>query len=267
MKATRLPRPIRIVLVGICYLAFGGFGAVLAYVLIPLALIGVRDREARITRVQDVMHRWMRRYFRFMELLGVARPEYPPSPELLARPGGAVMIANHPSLLDVVFIMGALPRITYIAKESWLTNPLMGWVLRVGGHVGAPKGKTPADGAIALERMMEALRSGRTLLVFPEGTRSPERGLWPFHPGAFEAARRCGVPIVPCVLDVDPPVLRKGQAWYDVAPRRIDYRMRLLPIIEPAEFPSRGKALVKRVEAMYRAELGLDVTREDEAAG
>jgi 1-acyl-sn-glycerol-3-phosphate acyltransferase len=260
-----MPRPIRIIVVGVCYLVFGGFGFVLAYLVMPWSLRGVKGREARIERAQEVMHRWTRWYFRLLQRFGVARPEYPITPELLAKPGGVVVIANHPSLLDIVFIMGALPRITYVAKESWITSPLMGRMLRAAGHIGAPRGKTPADGAIALERMMDALRAGRALLVFPEGTRSPKRGLWPFHRGAFEAAIRTGVPILPCVLDVDPPMLRKGQPWYDVPRRPMDYRMRVLPLIEPAHFPARGKALVERVEAMYRDALGIADAHADAA--
>ncbi|MBC8071923.1 MAG: 1-acyl-sn-glycerol-3-phosphate acyltransferase, partial [Deltaproteobacteria bacterium] len=214
-----MPRALKIIVVGLMYLAFGGFGAFLCWVVIPLGLIGVHGREPRIARAQDIMHRWTRRYFATLRWVGVAKPEYPRAPDVLTHAGGAVVIANHPSLLDIVFIMAALPRITYVAKESWLASPLMGWMLRTAGHIGAPRGKTPADGAIAMERMMEALRAGRALLVFPEGTRSPERGLWSFQRGAFEAAMRTGVPIVPCVLDVDPPMLRKNQPWYDVAPR------------------------------------------------
>lgn len=252
-----MPRPLKIALVGYAYLAFGGFGAFLCWVVIPLGLIGIHGREARIARAQDIMHRWTRRYFAFLRMVGIAEPQYPSAPDVLTHPGGAVVIANHPSLLDIVFIMAALPRITYVAKEEWLASPLMGWMLRTAGHIGAPRGKTPADGAIAMERMMEALRAGRALLVFPEGTRSPERGLWSFQRGAFEAAMRTGVPIVPCVLDVDPPMLRKDQPWYDVAPRTIDYRLRVLPTIMPSQFPTRGKALVQQVEAMYRHELGL----------
>lgn len=261
-----MPRPLRIVLVGFCYLVFGGVGFALAYFIMPWALRGVKDREERIVKAQFVMHDWTRWYFRMLERFGVARPDYPITPELLAHPGGVVVIANHPSLLDIVFIMGALPRITYVAKESWLTSPLMGRMLRTAGHIGAPRGKTPADGAIALERMMDALRAGRALLVFPEGTRSPKHGLWSFHRGAFEAALRTGAPILPCLLDVDPPMLRKHQAWYDVADRIIDYRMRVLPVIEPSTFPPRGKALVERVEAMYRQELGLADASAHEAA-
>lgn len=250
-----MPRALRVVLVGVNYLAFGGFGAVLAYLLLPLRLLGIRDPHARILAAQDLMHVWMRRYFRFTHALGIVRPTYPPP--VAMRPGAAVIIANHPSLLDVVFIMGAIPRVTSVAKEAWMRSPLVGRMLRACGHIAGPHGKTAADGAITLERMIEGLRAGHTLLVFPEGTRSPKGGLWPFQRGAFEAAVRTGSPIVQCVIDVEPPMLRKEQAWYDVADRIIEYRMRVLPTLDPAAFGRSSKTLAAAVEARYRDALGL----------
>lgn len=253
---SRMPRWFRVLVVGLCYVVFGGFGAVIAYVLLPLRVLGVREPEARAQAAQDLLHVWSRRYFAFIRLVGIAKPEYPAPIELPAG-GGAVIIANHPSLLDVVFVMGAIPRLTYVAKESWMTSPLVGRLLRTCGHIASPRGKTPADGAIALDRMIQALRAGRTLLVFPEGTRSPRHGMWPFQRGAFEAAVRAGAPIVPCVIEVEPPMLRKEQPWYDVADRTIDYRMRALPTVLPGTFEGSTKAMVAALEARIRGELGL----------
>jgi len=252
-----MPRALRIVLVGVNYLAFGGFGAVLAYILLPLRLLGIRDPRARTLAAQDLIHVWMRRYFVFTRALGIVRPTYPPPLALGAGSGPVVIIANHPSLLDVVFVMGAIPRVTSVAKEAWMRSPLVGRMLRACGHIAGPRGKTAADGAITLDRMIEGLRAGNTLLVFPEGTRSPQGGLWPFQRGAFEAAVRTGSPIVQCVIEVDPPMLRKEQPWYDVADRMIEYRMHMLPTITPDAFGASAKALAAAAEARYRDALGL----------
>jgi 1-acyl-sn-glycerol-3-phosphate acyltransferase len=260
-----MPRPIRIVLVGLCYVAFGGFGAILAAFVLPLALLGVREPAARIAAAQALLHRWSRRYFRFMRALGIVRPTYPPCPELLADGGGVVVVANHPSLLDVVFIMAALPRITYVAKQAWMGAPIIGRMLRACGHIAAPVGKDPADGAIALERMIAALVDNRALLVFPEGTRSPRLGMHEFRRGAFEAAARAGVPILPCAIRVDPPMLRKHQPWYDVAERPIDFAMQVLPTIEPSELGDGSRVMAKRVHDAIAAAVGVLPERPEPA--
>lgn len=251
-----MPRPLRILVVGLCYVVFGLFGILMAYVRLPIALLGVRDRERRIATAQGVLHVWSRRYFAFMHLVGIVRPRLPPPEALATLLGPRVVVCNHPSLLDVVFIMGALPRITYVAKEEWVRGFIVGPMLRACGHIGVPRGTTPADGAIALERMIETLQAGHNLLVFPEGTRSPRKGLLPFRRGAFEAAARAGVPVVPVVLEVDPPMLRKDQPWFDVADGVVDFRMRVLPVIETSGRSSRTVA--REVEAMYRRELDLE---------
>ncbi|HET6582746.1 MAG TPA: lysophospholipid acyltransferase family protein, partial [Nannocystaceae bacterium] len=218
-----MPHAVRVLIVGMFYAAFGVFGLLLTFVFVQLAIRGVRDREARIARGQDLVQRWSRRYFDWLTRFRICRPHWPRRPPaVLAQGRPAVVIANHPSLLDVVFLMGALPRITYVAKESWVNGPL-GSMLRSCGHIGLPASRSPADGAIALQRMIDALTAGRTLLVFPEGTRSPMHGLYPFQRGAFEAAIRVGVPIVRLVVRVEPSMLRKHQPWYDVARRPVDF--------------------------------------------
>jgi 1-acyl-sn-glycerol-3-phosphate acyltransferase len=254
----RVPHAFRVLVVAVGYAAFGVFGLLLTFVVVPFTVAGVRGREARIARGQDVVQRWSRRYFEWLHRLRIVRPHWPTQPPAALVEGRpAVVIANHPSLLDVVFLMGALPRITYVAKEAWVNGPL-GSMLRTCGHIGLPAARSPADGAIALQRMIDALEAGRTLLVFPEGTRSPMHGLYPFQRGAFEAAIRVGAPIVRLIVGVEPSFLRKHQAWHDV-PRSIsDFTIRELPTIEPFELPRRGRELVARVESDYRQALGLD---------
>jgi 1-acyl-sn-glycerol-3-phosphate acyltransferase len=254
----RAPHAVRVLVVGMFYAAFGVFGLLLTFVFVPLAVAGVRDREARIARGQDVVQRWSRRYFDWLHRFRIARPHWPSRlTGVLAEGRPAVVVANHPSLLDVVFLMGALPRITYVAKETWVNGPL-GSMLRTCGHIGLPAARSPADGAIALQRMIDALEAGRTLLVFPEGTRSPLHGMYPFQRGAIEAAIRVGVPIVRLVVGVEPSMLRKHQPWHDVSRTMVDFTMHELPTIEPHELPKRGRQLVARVESDYRHALGLD---------
>lgn len=256
-----MPRFVRVVLVGVAYLIFGGFGAVIAYVLLPLRLLGVRDPNLRIEAAQDLLHVWSRRYFRFVAAQSIVRAKYPDMPVLPAG-RGAVVIANHPSLLDVVYLMAAVPRLTYVAKASWLRSPLVGRLLRTCGHIAAGRDATAAEGALALERMVDVVKAGRLLLVFPEGTRSPRHGLWPMHRGAFEAAKRADAGIVALVLRVDPAVLRKGQAWHDVADRPIAYEAEVLEVIAADEIDD-TKAAARRTEARYREVLGLGAAEAD----
>ena len=62
--------------------------------------------------------------------------------------------------------------------------------------------------------------------MFPEGTRSPPQGLWPFRRGAAHVALRSGVDLELVTIRCDPPALMKGQPWWDVPDRRIEYLAR-----------------------------------------
>ena len=71
------------------------------------------------------------------------------------------------------------------------------------------------------------------MLIFPEGTRSPERGLGHFRPGAFELAARAEVPIVPLFVTCEPPTLMRGQRWYEIPERTATLTVTQLPTIRP----------------------------------
>jgi 1-acyl-sn-glycerol-3-phosphate acyltransferase len=68
-------------------------------------------------------------------------------------------------------------------------------------------------------------KAERSLIVFPEGTRSPAHGLRTFKRGAAQIALRTGVPIVLVVITSDPPTLLKGQPWYKVPERPLCFKL------------------------------------------
>jgi 1-acyl-sn-glycerol-3-phosphate acyltransferase len=251
-----VPRPVRIVAVGSAYLAFFLLGAVLAYVWLPLVRLGVRDPAARVAKAQRTVRSWARRYFAWVQFLRLAKVRFPLVPEVVAEGKPAVIVANHPSLLDVIFVSAGFPPLTYVAKASWFHSPFIGPILRACDQIPGPNERTPAAGAATMQGMLDRLAAGRSVLVFPEGTRSPRRGLLPFQRGAFEAAVRAGVPLIPCVVWVDPPMLRKDQHWYEVASRAVEFQMRVLPTLRPAAGES-AKALARRLRQVYLRELGL----------
>jgi 1-acyl-sn-glycerol-3-phosphate acyltransferase len=86
-----------------------------------------------------------------------------------------------------------------------------------------------------MDAALERLRAGVPILIFPEGTRSPERRLHRFHPGAFQIAARAGVPLVPLLITCDPPTLKRGAPWYCVPERTVELRVTQLPSLPPSE--------------------------------
>ncbi|HVF89397.1 MAG TPA: lysophospholipid acyltransferase family protein [Blastocatellia bacterium] len=131
-----------------------------------------------------------------------------------------VYMANHSSLVDIPALFAYLPyQFRIMAKKQLFYVPFMGWHLWTAGNFPIDR----SDGrktALSLRRVIEEIRGGKSLAVFPEGTRSPDGLLQEFKPGAFKIAVRAGVPIVPVTIRGTRSVLPKGS----LAPRpgRVD---------------------------------------------
>lgn len=112
----------------------------------------------------------------------------------------AVFIFNHQSAIDVALMLKLVRKdATGIAKQELRWNPLFGPLFRAAGVVFVERGKT-RKAIEALEPAVEALRRGRSLIIAPEGTRTPTPRLGRFKKGAFHMAMQAGVPIVPVVF-------------------------------------------------------------------
>ena len=114
-------------------------------------------------------------------------------------PGVCLFAANHTSSADAPAIVGAIPRrIAILLKESLFKWPIVGQAFWSAHFI--PVNRSARDSAIAgVEKATEALKGGQSLLIYPEGTRSPDGRLQEFKKGAVMMAIKAGVPIVPMV--------------------------------------------------------------------
>jgi len=117
------------------------------------------------------------------------------------QPGrGYVYMANHSSLIDTPALFAYLPyQFKIMAKRGLFYVPFLGWHLWSSGNFPVDRGDARRT-AKSLRRVIEAVRLGTSLAVFPEGTRTPDGRLQEFKPGAFKIAQRAGVPIVPVTI-------------------------------------------------------------------
>ena len=117
------------------------------------------------------------------------------------RPDGTyVYMANHSSLIDTPALFAYLPyQFKIMAKKGLFYVPFMGWHLWTSGNFPVDR----SDGrktAKSLRLVIEGVKGGKSLAVFPEGTRTPDGHLQEFKPGAFKIALRAGAPIVPVTI-------------------------------------------------------------------
>lgn len=161
---------------------------------------------------------------------------------------GAVLVANHPTLIDVVLIVSLLPRTLYVAKHALRGNPFLTAIVRATA--------LPDDARLP-ETAAPYLRAGWNVLVFPEGTRSPQGGgLHPLRRGAAQLAIRAGAPVV-CIREtLTRRILAKGQRPWDMGSRRVVFSFRMsAPIPPPSVAAGSPHAAAVRLTDAIRAQL------------
>jgi 1-acyl-sn-glycerol-3-phosphate acyltransferase len=115
--------------------------------------------------------------------------------------GPVIFMSNHQSNFDIFSLLAAMPRqIHWIAKKELFEIPVFGPSMRRGGYIPLDR----SDGRKALQSMDEAattIRQGRSVVLFPEGTRTPDGNLLPFKRGGFILARKADVPVIPVTIN------------------------------------------------------------------
>ena len=117
--------------------------------------------------------------------------------ENVSRDQNYVFMANHSSLIDIPALFGSLPhQFKIMAKKELFYVPFMGWHLWAAGNFPIDRSDARKT-AKSLRGVIDGVRAGKSLAVFPEGTRTPDGRLQDFKQGAFKIALRAGVQIVP----------------------------------------------------------------------
>jgi len=246
-----MKQKLRLLLAFFSFFQFFTAGVLLGVVFFPLVRLFVWSR-ARYRRLASRFLGFIYPSFLFwMKVAGLISYERVPLPDFVPREGAFVLVSNHPTLIDVVFLLGWVPRITTTVKASWLRSWLAGPLMRAADYVPGPGVKGDGDGTPALDRMVAKLEEGRPLIVFPEGTRSPTYGLRRFRRGAFEAALRAHVPVLLVYVDARPPGLNKERF---VPEQPIHFELRWLGKIEPEDCGTDARALMHRTRALILTE-------------
>src|SRR5580765_5124240 len=121
-----------------------------------------------------------------------------------------VFVSNHQSIYDTPVVFASLPyQLRIIAKESLARFPVLGWHLRRGGHLFVDR-KHP-DRAGILRRWRALVSEGLSLIIYAEGTRSPDGHTARFKAGSFLLAIQAGLPIVPLAIVGTRHVMQKGR--------------------------------------------------------
>jgi 1-acyl-sn-glycerol-3-phosphate acyltransferase len=176
-----------------------GFFYVSAVWLVTAPFDSGRYRAGRAFRQLAVAHVTMNRLWNF-ETEG-APPVDPRRPY--------VVVSNHESYADI-FLVSCFPwEMKWLSKDTIFRIPVMGWMMRMAKDVPVTRGKRESAIA-ALAECRDRLARRVSVMIFPEGTRSPTSELLPFKDGAFQLAIEAQVPILPIALAGTRDCMAKG---------------------------------------------------------
>lgn len=218
---------------GWCFFSFSLGGLLLTLTVFPVIHLRWRDPDQRRDRAQRAIHRSFRFFIGQMIWLGVMSVELR-NAERLRELNGVLVLANHPTLIDVVLMISLMPRADCIVKEALWQNRYLGGVVRAAQYI-------PNCGAEQLvQDCGKVLAKQRPLIVFPEGTRTVPGQPFNFQRGAAHVALATGCDMVPVILTCNPPTLTKATRWYQVPPRRFHVRLEVLDPIRADQIIASG---------------------------
>lgn len=233
----------RVFATGACFAVFGVGGLLLGGLLFPLLfLVGNPVRRRALAR--RLVQFSFASHVRLMHRLGVMTYEIRGA-ERLQR-NGLLILANHPTLIDVVLLIAQLPNADCVVKQAVACNPFMRGPVRAAGYV------SNNDGAGLIDDCIAAVKAGGNLVIFPEGTRTVPGQPLRLQRGAANIAVRGRLDMTPVRITCTPPTLTKGQKWYRVPSRRFHVQLEvgedlpIAPFLTGAGDSPRGDALAAR---------------------
>ncbi|WP_255483748.1 lysophospholipid acyltransferase family protein [Rhodanobacter sp. A1T4] len=239
----------RLLATGASFALFGIGGLILCVLILPLLVLLPGDATVHRRRARSVVHHAFYLHMQFMYRTRVLdfRIE---GGERLGQPGQLV-VANHPSLIDVIFLISQIRDTNCIVKASLWENPCMHGAVRAAQYIsnnGSPE---------MLEQAADVLREGQTLVIFPEGTRTTPGRAPVFHRGAAAIALRGARTITPVFISVTPTTLTKAEPWYRIPDRRMVVLLRVGDDIDPVQFNDAPLPIASRRLNQYLHQLFL----------
>ena len=214
-----LNRVWRLVGTALSFSAFGIGGIVLGLLVLPIICPLTPRRHRRRVARRMVSGGFLA----FVELMRILRvlDYHIEGRDKLRDLGGCLIVANHPSLIDVVFLLAIFRDADCVVKAAHWSNPFTMAAVRWAGYL------SNADPTRLVDDAVQRLRHGGHLVLFPEGSRSVPNQPLDFRRGAAMITLAAEAPCIPVLIRCTPTTLTKGEPWYHIPRRRVCFQMRI----------------------------------------
>ena len=242
----------RLFMTGLSFFSFGVGALIVGAVVLPIVKLIPATHDVKRRRARAVMSAGLRMFVGFMHRGGVLTYEFH-GRERLGRPGQLV-VANHPTLIDVVFLLAFMPETSCVVKQGMWRNPLTRWAVTLAEFIPNDHAAGMIDGAA------RALKEQQSLIIFPEGTRTRPNQPMVFHRGAANVALRAAAVITPVYIRCEPTTLTKSEPWHRIPARRPHFSLWVgddldLSPYGQAPLPIGSRALNEHLHQHFQQEL------------
>ncbi len=209
---------------------FGAGSLVLGLIVIPLMSLFIKKENRRKVFCRVVHNLWA--FFSdFMQKTGTIKFNVTDEQKkFLTELKGSVIVANHPSYIDIVLLIGLIPDTLCVVKSEIKKNPIMSNIVKSTYLINDENNDT------LKEEAKQALSDGYNVIIFPTGTRSVEGEALKLHSGAASVAMHANAPIVPIHITCDYKFLAKHQKIYDAGEKPVNYYLKINDTINIDDF-------------------------------
>lgn len=241
-----------------CYLFFGTGSVVLALVVFPWIRVFVHPKEKFQIKAREFVSASFRMFANVMRITGALslrvddRAKY-------RNIHGKIIVANHPSMLDFVFIMSLVPNANCIVRGG-LANTVLGGVIRQCYIVNS------LDFDELCRLCKQTIDEGNNVIIFPEGTRSPRHGVNPYKKGAARIAYYSNCDVLPILVGGNDKygLGKHDPFWSYNHTERYIYNFSMLPEIKIDEYKNLSETIAaKRLTDKMEEVLGAAVKEND----
>nr|WP_246722918.1 lysophospholipid acyltransferase family protein [Aliikangiella sp. G2MR2-5] len=166
-----------------------------------------------------------------MQFVGIFNFDLNEAENFLAVQKGKVIVANHPSLIDVVVLISIIPHADCVVKKDLWQNFFLKGVVKAADYI-----KNDENPEELLAACQKSLNQGFSLIIFPEGTRTKPGMPLKLQRGASNIALRCKADLVPVVIDCFPTTLTKNEPWYSIPDKKAEFSIKVKNLISVTQF-------------------------------
>lgn len=234
------------------FFLFGLGGLLLTCLVFPLlSIYSMRNKSLKQQRIQKSVQLCFQLFIKCMSSLGVISYDIRGAHRLKT---AKLILANHPSLLDVVFLISLVPNACCVVKGRLTRNVFLRGPIKAAGYI------VNSDSNTLLTAAKESMNLGNALIIFPEGTRTDEHNDLVFKRGGANIAIRCNVPVTPVLITCTPTTLTKNDRWYEVPNKKVHFSLQVNEQL-PIDYLSSDIAVSKKVR-QFNSDLKQYFTKE-----